>query len=157
MGDICQLVYSGAFAFDVPGPRQWNYPAGYCTLGPGLPDAIGAKLALPDTPVVTFAGDGGFMFTVQELVTAAELQLPIPIILWNNVGLKQIQDDMKSRDIDLVGVTGINPDFIELARSCHCHALKIDSAESLTQAVQDALIADRPTLIEVNEWDPWLN
>ena len=157
LGDVCQLVYTGAFAFDVPSPKKWHYPAGYCTLGSGLPDAIGAKLALPDTPVVTFAGDGGFMFTVQELVTGAELGLPIPIILWNNAGLKQIQDDMKDRDIELVGVTGINPDFIALAKSCHCHALKVESAEALTEAVRAALKADRPTLIEVNEWDPWLN
>ena len=92
-----------------------------------------------------------------ELATAVEQNLALPIILWNNVGLKQIQDDMKDRDIELVGVTGINPDFISLAKSCHCHALKIDSAESLTNAVQDALQTDRPTLIEVNEWDPWLN
>ncbi len=157
MGDICQLVYTGAFAFDVPKPRLWHYPAGYCTLGCGLPDAIGAKLALPDTPVVTFAGDGGFMFTVQELVTAAELMLPLPIILWNNEGLKQIQDDMKLRDIGLVGVTGINPDFRTLAQSCGCHALRIDSAQGLTDAITDAFAADRPTLIEVMEFDPWLN
>ncbi len=157
MGDICQLVYTGAFAFDVAKPRLWHYPAGYCTLGCGLPDAIGAKLALPDRPVVSFAGDGGFMFTVQELVTAAELELPLPLILWNNEGLKQIQDDMKAREIDLVGVTGINPDFIELARSCKCHAIRVDSAQDLTDAIADAFKADRPTLIEVNEWDPWLN
>jgi thiamine pyrophosphate-dependent acetolactate synthase large subunit-like protein len=157
MGDICQLVYTGAFAFDVAKPRLWHYPAGYCTLGCGLPDAIGAKLALPDTPVVSFAGDGGFMFTVQELVTAAELELPLPLILWNNEGLKQIQDDMKLREIDLVGVTGINPDFIELAKSCRCHALRVDSAQALTDAIAEALKADRPTLIEVNEWDAWLN
>jgi thiamine pyrophosphate-dependent acetolactate synthase large subunit-like protein len=100
MGDICQLVYTGAFAFDVAKPRLWHYPAGYCTLGCGLPDAIGAKLALPDRPVVSFAGDGGFMFTVQELVTAAELKLSLPLILWNNEGLKQIQDDMKLREIE---------------------------------------------------------
>lgn len=157
MGDICQLVYTGAFAFDVDKPKLWHYPAGFCTLGCGLPDAIGARLALPDTPVASFAGDGGFMFTVQELVTAAELKLPIPIILWNNGGLKQIQDDMKLREIELVGVTGINPDFIELAQSCHCHALRVDSAQALTDAVKQAFLADRPTLIEVNEWDPWLN
>ncbi len=157
MGDICQLVYTGAFAFNVPKPRLWHYPAGYCTLGCGLPDAIGAKLALADIPVVTFAGDGGFMFTVQELVTAAELMLALPIILWNNEGLKQIQDDMKLRDIELVGVTGINPDFIALAQSCGCHALRIDSAQSLTDAVTAAFKADRPTLIEVMEFDAWLN
>ena len=157
MGDICQLVYTGAFAFDVPRPKLWHYPAGYCTLGCSLPDAIGAKLALPEAPVVSFAGDGGFMFTVQELVTAAELELGLPIILWNNEGLKQIQDDMKLRDIELVGVTGINPDFIALAKSCHCHALKVDSAQGLQDAVSAAFKADRPTLIEVNESDSWLN
>ena len=157
MGDICQLVYSGAFAFDVPKPRLWHYPAGYCTLGCGLPDAIGAMLALPGVPVITIAGDGGLMFTVQELVTAAELRLPLPIILWNNEGLKQIQDDMKLRGIELVGVSGSNPDFVALARSCGCHAQRIDSGEALAAAVREALGSDRPTLIEVNEWDPWLN
>ena len=156
MADVCQLSYSGAFAFDVPRPRHWNYPAGYCTLGSALPCAIGARLALPDAPVVAIAGDGGFMFTVQELVTAAELELPLPIILWNNEGLKQIQDDMKARGIELVGVTGINPDFVALAEACRCRALKVDSAEGLSAAIDAAWKADRPTLIEVNEWDPWL-
>ena len=114
-------------------------------------------LAMPGTPVVTFAGDGGFMFTVQELVTAAELKLPLPIILWNNGGLKQIQDDMKLRGIELIGVSGPNPDFVALAVACGCHALRVDSAKSLTAAVDGAFTADRPTLIEVNEWDRWLN
>ncbi len=157
MGDICQLVYTGTFAFDVPKPRLWHYPAGYCTLGCALPDAIGAKLALPDVPVVTFVGDGGFMFTVQELVTAAELKLALPIILWNNDGLKQIEDGMTIRGIEPVGVNGINPDFITLARACRCHALTIDSAQSLKDAIDAALKADRPTLIEVNEAAQWLN
>ena len=157
MTDICQLAYTGAFAFNVSAPRLWNYPAGYCTLGCGLPDAIGAKLALPDTPVVCFAGDGGFMFTVQELVTAAELKLPIPIILWNNNALQQIQDDMIARDIEPVGVLGINPDFIALAKSCHCSAVTIDSAETLDAAVKQAFLNDRPTLIEINETDAWLD
>ncbi len=157
MGDICQIVYTGAFGFDVPKPRQWHYPAGYCTLGCALPDAIGAKLALPDTPVTALIGDGGFMFTVQELVTAVELGLPLPLILWNNNGLKQIEDGMIERGIKPVGVNGINPDFIALARSCGCHALKIDSAQTLTDAITAAFASDRPTLIEVNESDPWLN
>jgi 5-guanidino-2-oxopentanoate decarboxylase len=156
MGDICQLVYTGAFAFDVAKPKLWHYPAGYCTLGCGLPDAIGAMLALPDTPVVTFTGDGGFMFTVQELVTAAELNLSMPIILWNNNGLKQIQDDMIARDIKLVGVEGVNPDFVMLAQSCGCHGITIDSANGLREAVANAFTADRPTLIEIRESDPWL-
>lgn len=157
MGDICQLIYSGTFAFDVAQPKLFHYPAGYCTLGCALPDAIGARLALPDRPVVAIAGDGGFMFTVQELVTAAELKLPLPIILWNNRGLKQIEDGMIERGIAPVGVDGDNPDFVALAQACGCHARRIDSADSLTAAVKAALEAERPTLIEVNESDPWLN
>ncbi len=157
MTDICQLAYTGAFAFNVSAPRLWNYPAGYCTLGCGLPDAIGAKLALADTPVICIAGDGGFMFTVQELVTAAELKLPIPIILWNNNALQQIKDDMIAGEIELVGVLGINPDFIALAKSCHCSAIKIDSAGGLRDAVKNAFNNDRPTLIEINETDSWLD
>ncbi len=156
LGDICQLVYSATFAFDVDRPRLFHYPAGYCTLGPGLPNAIGAKLALPNVPVATFVGDGGFMFTVQELVTAAELQLPIPIVLWNNDGLKQIEDGMIEIGIEPVGVRGANPDFMALARACNCLAVTIDSAASLTRAVEEALAADRPTLILVNEFDAWL-
>jgi len=157
MADVCQLVYTGAFAFDVSAPRLWNYPGGYCTLGSALPDAIGAKLARPDTPVVAFAGDGGFMFTLQELVTGAELGLALPIILWNNNGLKQIQDDMKLRDIELVGVSGINPDFMALAQACHCHATRAETAEALCSAIHHAFAAERPTLIEVGEQDAWLN
>ena len=156
-GDACQLVYTGTFAFDVSAPRKWNYPGGYCTLGSALPDAIGARLARPETPVAALVGDGGFMFTVQELVTGAELGLALPIILWNNQGLKQIQDDMVQREIELVGVTGINPDFMALAQSCHCHAIRAETAEQVRAAVRQALAADRPTLIEVGEHDAWLD
>ena len=123
-GDACQLVYTGAFAFPARAPRKWFYPAGYCALGNALPNAIGAKLARPDDPVAVLAGDGGFMFTMPELVTAAELGLALPIVIWENGGLKQIQDDMDSRSIARVGVEGINPDFVALAKACHCHGVR---------------------------------
>lgn len=155
-GDITQLVYTGSFSFPVAGPRLWHYPAGYCTLGCGLPNGIGASLALPGRPIVVLAGDGGFMFTVQELVTAAELQLPLPIVVWNNDGLRQIQDDMRARQIPLVGVEGVNPAFVPLAIACGCHAIAPGSMDEFKAAVDDALRADRPTLIEVDEQSHWL-
>lgn len=156
MGDACQLVYTGAFHFPVPMPRRWHYAAGYCALGYAFPNAIGAKLANPDLPVVAIAGDGGSMFTIQELVTAAELRLPIPLIVWENGGLKQIQDDMRAGNVPRVGVDGINPDFVGLARAMHCLAAEPDSAEEFVEAVAAALTADRPTLILVHENAEWL-
>ena len=156
MGDITQFVYTGSFAFPVTQPRCWHYPAGFCTLGCGLPDAIGAKLALPDRPVAVLAGDGGFMFTVQELITAVELQLPIPIVLWNNQGLNQIKEDMISRGIPPVGVDGINPDFMLLAQAFGAHGLRPESAAALETAVAEALQAKGPTIIELIEGSEWL-
>ena len=76
-GDICQVIYTGAFAYPVEQPRQWHYPACYCTLGCGLPNGIGGKLALGATPVLVVAGAGGFMFTVQELATAVHHRIPV--------------------------------------------------------------------------------
>ena len=155
-GDACQLVYTGAFAFPVYKPRQWFYPAGFCALGNGLPNAIGAKMARPDTAVVAVCGDGGFMFTMPELMVASENRLPLPIVIWENGGLKQIQDDMDARDIARVGVEGENPDFELLAQACRCEAVRPKSAKELGAAVKKALKADRPTLIVVGEGDPWL-
>ena len=132
-------------------PRRWFYPAGYCALGNALPNGIGAKLAHPDTPVAVIAGDGGSMFTMQELITAAELGLPLPIVIWENGGLKQIQDDMDARDITRVGVEGINPDFVQLARACHCHGVDAHNLQELQAAFRAALDADRPSLILYHE------
>ncbi len=156
MGDITQLVYTGCFAFPVEQPGRWFYPAGYCTLGCGLPMAIGAKIAAPERPVIAAAGDGGFLFTPQELATAAEEKLPLPILLWNNDSLRQIRDDMDALGLPRIGVEGRNPDFLALARSFGCAAERAESAEALQETFAAALKADGPTLIEVAQDAPWL-
>ncbi len=154
--DMTQLAYTASWGFPVFGERQWLYPAGFCTLGPALPGAIGAKLAVPDRPVMALAGDGGFMFTVQELVTGAELELPIPIILWNNSGYQQIRGDMQRKGIATIGVNGRNPDFMGLAAAMHCHGVRPADGAELAKAVANAFNSDRPTIIEVLESSPWL-
>ncbi len=155
-GDACQLVYTGAFAFPVFAPRQWFYPAGYCALGCALPNAIGAMRVPGERPVVAIAGDGGFMFTMPELMVASDLGLSLPVIIWENGGLKQIQDDLDSRGIHRVGVEGSNPDFLMLARACHVHAVRPNSLADFEGAVIQALGAPRPTIIAVEEGAPWL-
>jgi thiamine pyrophosphate-dependent acetolactate synthase large subunit-like protein len=155
-GDTCQLVYTGAFLLPLEEPGRWHYPTGYCTLGCGFPNAVGAKVARPDLPIVVLAGDGGVMFTIQELITAAELGLAIPLVIWDNGGLKQIQDDMRARSIPLVGVEGRNPDFVALAGSLGCHGVVATSLEHAVEAVNAGFAADRPTAIVVSEGEPWL-
>ena len=156
VGDICQLVYTGAFAMIRRQPRTWSYAAGYCALGCGLPNAIGAKLARPESQVVCLAGDGGVMFTIQELIVAVEEGLGIPVIVWENRGLKQIQDDMKARSIPLVGVTGRNPDFITLARAMGADAVIAQSIQHTIDETAAGLAKDRPTVIVVDEYADWM-
>ena len=156
-GDITQLIYTGSFAFPVDQPRLWHYPAGFCTLGCGLPNGIGAKLALPERPVVVLAGDGGFMFTVQELITAAELEIGLPIILWQNGGYLQIKEDMVRSGMQPIGVDGRNPEFIGLAQAMGCHATHPESMDGFENAVRAGLEADRPTVIVVDQGSDWLS
>ena len=156
MGDIAQLVYTGSAVMPTDQPRTWFYPAGLGTLGCALPGAVGAKLALPDRAVVALLGDGGFLFTIQELATAVEQGLPIPIILWNNDALAMIRDGMVKRGIPEIGVTPKNPDFITVARGFGCHTAQPTSLEAFGVAVTNALNADAPTLIEVRENADWL-
>ena len=156
MGDASQIVYSGTFAMPMEMERCWYYSGTYCSLGVALPMAIGAKIGAPHRPVIAVAGDGGVMFTVNELATAVEERLALPVIVWNNDALKEIVDQMDRRQIPRIGVEPKSPDFLRLAESLGCHAARASSAKHLEQSVRDALVADRPMVIEVRQDSPWL-
>jgi thiamine pyrophosphate-dependent acetolactate synthase large subunit-like protein len=156
MGDATQIVYTGSFAMPMEMERCWYYSGTYCALGVALPMAIGAKIGAPHRPVIAVAGDGWFMFTVNELATAAEERLALPVIVWNNDALMAIVEQMDQRQIPRIGVEPKSPNFLQLAESLGCHAARAASAEHLAQSVRGALVADRPTLIEVRQNSPWL-
>jgi thiamine pyrophosphate-dependent acetolactate synthase large subunit-like protein len=156
MSDASQIVYSGSFAMPMEMERCWYYSGTYCSLGVALPMAIGAKIGAPHRPVIAVAGDGGIMFTINELATAAEERLALPVIVWNNDALMEIVDQMDRRQIPRIGVEPKSPDFLRLAESLGCNAVRAASAEHLAQCLRDALAADRPTLIEVRQDSPWL-
>ena len=156
VGDIAQLVYTGTQTMPVFQPRCWFYPAGFGTLGCALPGAIGAKLAQPHRAVVALVGDGGFMFTIQELASAVEEQLCIPIILWDNASYAMIRDGMRKRGYPEIGVNPRNPDFMKLADAYGCPGVITDSASCFKTALRDALRYPGPTIIAIKEDDNWL-
>jgi thiamine pyrophosphate-dependent acetolactate synthase large subunit-like protein len=156
MGDASQIVYTGTFALSMEMERCWYYSGTYCALGVALPMAIGAKIGAPDRAVIAVAGDGGIMFTVNELATAVEEGLALPVIVWNNDALQEIVEQMDSRQIPRIGVQPRSPDFTGLAESLGCHAVRAAGADHLTRSLKEALVADRPTLIEIREDSPWL-
>ena len=157
IADMCGLGYTATGLWEAHAERKWHYPGGYCTLGPSLPMGVGAKLALPDEPVVVMVGDAGFQFTLPELATAYEQKLALPIVIWNNQGLGAIEGHMNDYGVELSAVDYAdgNPDFVALAKAYHCHGVQPQSLDELTQAVKDALAADRPTVIDVWENVDW--
>ena len=151
--DMTQVAYLGNYLFPAERPGTWFHPCGYGTLGFALPAALGAKVAQPSRPIVALAGDFGFQFTSQDLATAVELELSLPIVLWNNSALGQIRDDMRAAGIPLTGVVGRNPDFQALARAYGAHAMRARGPAELTEAIRTALRRRGPTLLEAVESD----
>jgi 5-guanidino-2-oxopentanoate decarboxylase len=151
--DMTQIAYLGNYVFPADQPGVWFLPSGYGALGYALPAAIGAKIACPERAVIALAGDFGLQFTLQELMTAVELELSLPIVVWNNNALGQIRDDMWAAGIPPVGVTARNPDFVALARACGAEGVRARGPGELVEALQGALGRQGPTLVEAVDTD----
>lgn len=147
--DSTQLAYVANIYLPVSAPRSYLCPAGFGTLGPALPMAIGAQLAAPERPVVCLVGDGGLLFTVQELATAAELRLPLAIVLWQNHGYGEIRDSMDRAHVPHIGTQATAHDYVRIAEGFGCRAVRVAAPEAIGAALRTALGGDRPTLIEV--------
>ena len=149
--DMTQIAYSCYSQFPAKMARGYLHPVGFGTLGYALPAAIGAKIARPDLPVVAIAGDAGFLFTLQELGVAVENGLPLAIVLWNNDWLQQIREGLVERGIPEIGVKGLNPDFLMLARAFGCKAERAETLAEVERLVAAAVKGPGVTLIEVRQ------
>ncbi len=150
--DNAMACYNGALTvIRSKHPRSFLFPTGAGTLGYGLPAGIGAKLARPGDAVVVIQGDGGLMFSATELAAAAEYGMALPVIVYDNGGYGEIRNEMADRDEPIHSVALGSPDFPKLARSLGCYGFTLDDPSKLGEAVQEALAANRPTVIHVVE------
>lgn len=147
--DMTQFAYAAKEVWDMPRPRHWHHPFGFGTLGYALPAAIGGAVARPDRPTMVIAGDYGFQYTIQELGTAVELGLPLPILLWDNGKLGEIEDSMVQSQIAPNAVIARNPDFLALAKAYGAEAAQPATLADLQNTVMQAFRARVPTLIRV--------
>jgi len=145
--DMTQFAYTAKEVWGMTRPGHWHHPYGFGTLGYALPAAIGGAIARRGAPTVAIMGDYGFHYTMQELGVAVELGLPLPIVLWDNGKLKEIEDSMVRAQIAPNAVVARNPDFCKLAEAFGAASAAPTSLEELQQAVQTALRASGPTLI----------
>jgi len=130
-------------------PRTFLYPVGSATLGYAVPAAIGAKIARPERPVLAVAGDGGFMYSVNELATAVKYRLPVVFLVMNDErygAIKWLQERMfegRWGEADLA-----NPDFRALARAFGARGERV-TVDTLPRALAEAFTADLPTVLEL--------
>ncbi|MGI8572342.1 MAG: 5-guanidino-2-oxopentanoate decarboxylase [Solirubrobacteraceae bacterium] len=152
--DSAMSCYYGALpALPVYLPNGFIYPSGFGTLGFSVPAAIGAKLAAPEREVVALSGDGGLMFTVAELASAAALGLSLPVVVFTNRGYGEIRNEMIARGDAAIGVDLPEPDLPLLARALGCAGVRAADTDALARELADAMKRSAPTLIEVPEPD----
>jgi acetolactate synthase-1/2/3 large subunit len=157
--ELTQVGYVARFAFPVFKPRTYIHTGYQGTLGFGFATALGVKAAFPDRAVVAIAGDGGFMYNVQELATAVQHGLNTVTIVFSdgafgNVRRMQIEDHGGK----VIGSDLRNPDFVKLAESFGAQGLRARNPEELRGALRRALATPSPTLIDVPVGDfpgPW--
>jgi thiamine pyrophosphate-dependent acetolactate synthase large subunit-like protein len=129
------------------------------SLGVGIPGAIGLRLAHPDKTVVGFTGDGGSMYTIQALWTAAHHQINAKFVVCNNGGYqilklnilqywreRQIPEHNYPFSFDIC-----DPDirFAELAKSLGVEAVRVEKPDQIAPAIEKALNHNGPFLIDL--------
>ncbi len=159
--EISQVGFASWYAYPVYEPRTFIASGYQGTLGAGYATALGAKVAHPGRPVVAICGDGGFLFAVQELATAAQHAIGVVALVFNNGGFGNVRrDQQQSFGGRLIGADLTNPDFVKLAEAFGVSGTRVDSPRGLRTALERALADGRPALIEISlargsEADPW--
>lgn len=159
--ELCQIGFASYYGFPVYRPRTYVTPGFQGTLGFGYATALGVKAACPDRAVVSVNGDGGFMFTVQELATAAQFGLGVVALVFNNNAYGNVRRDQRlNYQGRIIGSELQNPDFLKLAEAFGVDGHRVASPNALRPILETAIARNAPALIEVevepdSETSPW--
>jgi acetolactate synthase-1/2/3 large subunit len=128
-------------------PRDLMQSSALCTMGCAVPLAIGAKLADPERPVVSFSGDAGFLMVAGELATAAELDLTPIFVVFVDASLALIEKKQRERQLSNSGVDFPRHNFAAMGVAFGGKGVTVRSREALEKALKSALTADTFTVI----------
>ncbi len=150
VSEMTQIGYWSNLGYPVYQPRTFFTPGYQGTLGYGFPTALGVKVGNPSTPVVSVNGDGGFGFALNELSTMAKHGINAVVVVFNDNAygnVRRIQSDQFGGR--LIASDLLNPDMLKLADAFGIVGRRAEGAPGLKSAIEDAIKADEPTLIEV--------
>jgi acetolactate synthase-1/2/3 large subunit len=150
VADMTMLGYASSEHLPVYEPRTYINPAEFCTIGCGLPTALGAKVAAPDRPVLALCGDGGFLLNVGELASAVQEKIDIIIVVFNDSTYTAVKNSQTANfQGRYIATDLVAPDYVALARAFGATGVLAQSAGELRDAIKAALQRAGTTLIEV--------
>lgn len=140
--------------FKMRGNQKFSCSGNLATMAPGLPYAVAAKIAFPERQVIAFVGDGAFTMLMGEFATAVKHKLPIVVVIIKNNTLGQIKwEQIVFLGNPEYGVELQPIDFAKIAEACGGLGISVRKDEDIAPALQRALAAGVPTVVEV-EVDP---
>ena len=148
--EVTQLGFAARLAFPVYRPRTFLSPGYQDNLGWGFATALGAQHARRDVPVLSINGDGGFMYTANELATAVRHRIPLTAVVFTDGyfgNVRRIQEERFGNR--LIACDLANPDFVKYADSFGARGVRARTPEDLRGALRESFAAREPTLIEV--------
>ena len=152
VGDSTQPTYCGNLYCEITNRNRWfNSATGFGTLGYATPASIGAQLGSAEQPVVCIIGDGGLQFTLGELGTAVDEQVPVLFLVWNNKEYKEIRTFMEAQSITPIGISPTPPRFELIAESYDIEFKNIKKISMLSETLFEFRENPRPLLIEIGE------
>jgi len=146
---MTQIGYYSRPFWKVRQPRTYLTSSYSGNLGYAFPTALGAKVACPDRPVVAISGDGGFMYNVQELSTAARYGINVVQLVFNDNAYGNVARDLDEAWGGSYGAELKNPDFMKLAEAFDVVGMRASSPDQVGELVRKAIPLGRPVLIDV--------
>ena len=148
--EVTQVGFAARLAFPAYKPRTFLSPGYQDNLGWGYATALGAQCARPDVPVLSINGDGGFLYTGNELATAMRHRIPLVAVVFADGAFGNVRRIQQEQFGNRVIASDLaNPDFVKYAESFGAAGRRARTPQELGAALKAAFAAREPTLIEV--------
>lgn len=149
--DVGQNQMWAMHYLDIEDPRRFLSSGTFGTMGYGLPAAIGAKAAKPESDVIAITGDGGFQMVMQEMATSIAEDLPVTVVLLNNGTLGMVRQWQKLFWNERYSNTTLKamPDFVKLAEAFGAKGIRVEKPGEIGDAIREGMDCGKTCLVEV--------